>query len=223
MSNFWKVVHQRARKETIDTLKLTREQLALKVLGYAIFIVVGWFLLGSTANDLWKGLRNTLVWSLGIPIVILPSFYAYKYLTLPTKMWNELEQKIKALSEGRPSLKLAYGNGKTSNRGNHKMTYVNALSEGGGDVVGAQVVIDQSMFRARGSDRWVPTRINARHIMSWANVPDGRPEKYAPTPVCQVGWARWLFCGRFRYGSPVLAQVMMRSEGWFDELRRSLH
>jgi len=113
MSSFWKAVHQRAIKETIDALKLTREQLALKVLGYAIFIFVGWFLFGRTANDLWEGLRNTLIWSLGIPIVILPIFYAYKYLTLPRKMWNELEEKIKALSEGRPSLKLAYGTGMT--------------------------------------------------------------------------------------------------------------
>jgi hypothetical protein len=183
MPSFWKVVHQRAIKETVDTLKLTREQLALKVFGYAIFIVAGWVFFGRTANDLWEGLRNTLIWSLGIPMVILPFFYAYKYLTLPTKMWNESEEKIKALSEGRPSLKLAYGNGKTSDRGNHKMTYVNAISEGAGDVMGAQVVIDQSMFRARGSDRWVPTTINTRHIMSWANVPDGRPEKYAPRQI----------------------------------------
>jgi hypothetical protein len=153
MSSFWKVVHQRVLKETLDTLKLTREQVALKVLGYAIFIVAGWVLFGRTANDLWEGLRNTLIWSLGIPIVSLLFVYAYKYLTLPTKMWNELEEKIRKLSEGRPSLKLAYGNGKTSDRGNHKMTYVNALSEGGGDVVGARVLLDQSMFKARGSDR----------------------------------------------------------------------
>lgn len=90
---------------------------------------------------------------------------------------------VRTLSEGTPSLKLAYGNEKTSDRGNHKMTYVNAISESDGDVVGAQVVIDKSMFKARGSDKWVPTRINARHIMSWANVPDGRPEKYAPRQI----------------------------------------
>jgi hypothetical protein len=51
------------------------------------------------------------------------------------------------------------------------------------DVAGAQVVIDQSMFRARGSARWVPTRIHTRHIMSWANVRDGHPEKYAPRQI----------------------------------------
>ena len=188
MSSFWKVVHQRVIKETVDSLKLTREQVALRVLGCAIFIVAGWFFFGRTANDLWEGLRNTLIWSLGIPIVILPFFYAYKYLTLPTKMWNESEEKIKALSEGRPNLKLAYGNGTTSDRGNHKMTYVNAISEGAGDVMGAQVVIDQSMFRARGSDKWVPTRISTRHIMSWTNVPDDpnrRREKYGPRQISQ--------------------------------------
>src|SRR5260370_38451619 len=103
MSSFWKVVHQRVLKEAVDSLKLTREQVALTVLGYVIFIVVGLFFFGRTANDLWEGLRNTLIWSLGIPIVILPVFYAYKYLTLPTKMWNESEEKIRKVSEGRPS------------------------------------------------------------------------------------------------------------------------
>jgi hypothetical protein len=187
MSSFWKVVRQRVIKETVDSLKLTREQIAIRALGYAIFIFLAWFFFGRTANDLWEGLRNTLIWSF-IPIVILPFVYLWKHLTVPTKMWNESEEKIRRLSEGRPSLKLAYGNGKTSDRGNHKMTYVNALSEGGGDVVGAQVVIDQSMFRARGSDKWVPTKINTRHIMSWTNVPDDptrRGEKYGPRQISQ--------------------------------------
>jgi hypothetical protein len=183
MSSFWKVVHQRVIKETVDSLKLTRGQIVIRILGYAIFVLVCWLFLGWTQKDLWEALRNPILWAFGIPIVSLPFVYVWKYLTLPTKMWNESEEKIRKLSEGRPSLKLAYGNGKTSDRGNHKMTYVNALSEGGGDVVGAQVVIDQSMFRARGSDRWVPTRINTRHIMSWANVPDGRPNKYAPRQI----------------------------------------
>jgi hypothetical protein len=103
-------------------------------------------------------------------------------------MWNESEDKIRKLSEGRPSLKLAYGNGKTSNRGNHKMTYVNAISEGAGDVMGARVLLDEVMFKARGSDKWVPTRINTRHIMSWTNVPDDpnrRGEKYGPRQISQ--------------------------------------
>jgi len=103
-------------------------------------------------------------------------------------MWNESEEKIRKLSEGRPSLKLAYGNGKTSDRGNHKMTYVNAISEGAGDVMGARVLLDEVMFKASGSDRWVPTRINARHNMSWANVPDDpnrRGEKYGPLQISQ--------------------------------------
>jgi hypothetical protein len=188
MPSFWKVVHQRAIKETVDTLKLTREQVALKVFGCAIFIFAGWVFFGRTANDLWEGLRNTLIWSLGIPIVILPVFYAYKYLTLPTKMWNESEEKIRKVSEGRPSLKLAYGNGKTSDRGNHKMTYVNAISEGAGDVMAARVLLDEVMFKAPGSDKWVPTQINTRHIMSWTNVPDDpnrRGEKYGPRQISQ--------------------------------------
>jgi hypothetical protein len=98
---------------------------------------------------------------------------------------SEKPSFVGTLSEGTPRLKLAYGNDRTSDRGNHKMAYVNGISEGDGDVVGAQVVIDKSMFKARGSDKWVRTRITARHIMSWANVPDGRPEKYAPRQIAK--------------------------------------
>ncbi len=188
MSSFWKVVHQRVIKETVDSLKLTREQIVIRILGYAIFVLVCWLFLGWTQKDLWEALRNPILWAFGIPIVSLPFVYMWKYLTLPTKMWNESEDKIRKLSEGRPSLKLAYGNGKTSNRGNHKMTYVNAISEGAGDVMGARVLLDEVMFKARGSDKWVPTRINTRHIMSWTNVPDDpnrRGEKYGPRQISQ--------------------------------------
>jgi hypothetical protein len=95
---------------------------------------------------------------------------------------------VKMLSEGIPSLKLAYGMGITSDRGNHKMTYVNAISEGPGDVMGARVLVNKVIFRARGSTSWVPTRINTRHIMSWTNVPDDpnrRGEKYGPRQISQ--------------------------------------
>jgi len=186
MSSFWKVVHQRVIKETVDSLKLTREQIVIRILGYAIFVLVCWLFLGWTQKDLWEALRNPILWAFGIPIVSLPFVYVWKYLTLPTKVWNESEEKIRKLSEGRPSLKLAYGNDKTSDRGNHKMTYVNAISEGAGDVMGARVLLDEVMFKARGSDKWVPTRINTRHIMSWTNVPDDpnrRGEKYGPRQI----------------------------------------
>ena len=86
------------------------------------------------------------------------------------------------------SLKLAYGSEQISDRGNHKMTYVNAVSEGPGDVMGARVLVNNVMFRARGSTSWVQTRINTRHIMSWTNVPDDpnrRGEKYGPRQISQ--------------------------------------
>jgi hypothetical protein len=181
MSSFWKVVHQRALKETAEALKLTRDQIVITALKYGIFVLVGFFLVSITLKDLWSAIQNSLILAIGIPIVLFIPIYMYKCWTLPAKMWDEVQEENRSLSEGRPRLKLEYG--KTLDRGNHRMTYVNALSEGGGDVVSAQVVIDQSIFRARGSDRWMPTRINTRHIMSWANVADGRPEKYAPRQI----------------------------------------
>jgi hypothetical protein len=188
MESFWKIVHKRALKETCDALKLTREQIVLTALKYGAFVLVGFAFFAMTLTDLWSAIQNSLIMAIVIPIVCFLPVYVFKYLPLPTKMWNESEERIRTLSEGRPSLKLAYGKAKTSDRGNHKMTYVNAISEGAGDVMGARVLINEVMFRTSGSDRWVPTTINTRHIMSWTNVPDDpnrRGEKYGPRQLSQ--------------------------------------
>ena len=71
MSSFWKVVHQRVIKETVDSLKLTREQIVIRILGYAIFVLVCWLFLSWTQKDLWEALRNPILWAFGIPIVSL--------------------------------------------------------------------------------------------------------------------------------------------------------
>jgi hypothetical protein len=187
MSEFRRLVRQHAWKETVEALKLTREQIAITLLKYLAVVAIGFVYFSMTAGDLWKAFQSSIVLTLAIPIVLLLPFFLYKRWTLPSKMWDEAQEKITELSQGRPNLRLVYEVG-AADRGNHKMTFLNAISEGTDDVMDVRVLINEVRFKAAGSETWALTSIRTRHIMSWTNVPDDpnrRAEKYGARQLSQ--------------------------------------
>jgi hypothetical protein len=113
-----------------------------------------------------------------------------QFIQEPAQIFFAQKDKIKNLEDqlhvaknaaGKPHIRLSYAKPETRTLGGgSKATYLYATNEGKNDVTGAQVKIEESLFRRNGSDKWENTSILARHNMSWGDKADNDPQKYAP-------------------------------------------
>jgi hypothetical protein len=98
-------------------------------------------------------------------------------------LWDEAKEP--KLSDYQPAttlprLKLSYARERTQKRaGGFNLTFLSAINDGGNDLSGVQVKLEESQFRKDGSDSWEGTSIVARTNMSWAHLPDSDPQKYS--------------------------------------------
>ena len=191
MPKLWKLAHQRASKEAREALKLTVDKIVIGTIVVCVWLFFVWKFEGG--DEGWKATRAKLLAASAI-LLIFPFWYAVKFIASLSKIYDEATNKldeatnqIKELSDRldrQPHLRLSYAADKTVRRGNGlDQTFLYAENEGGGDIVGVQVKIDEAMFKSKELNAWEGTSIVARPNMSWGSLPDGHADKYSATSL----------------------------------------
>jgi hypothetical protein len=167
-----------------EQLKLSLGAAVTTILVAAIYLLLVWSFIGAKEGRQEFELRLALS---AAPLLGFPLLYLVNFFLSPRRIYDEAQSQIRELSERldrKPRLSLSYAAEKTQKFSNgSKQTFLYAINEGGGDVEGAQVKIEEAQFRRVGSDAWEGTSIVARTNMSWGFLPDGDPQKYSTVPL----------------------------------------
>jgi hypothetical protein len=135
-------------------------------------------------STIWGAAIYTAISTAACVILAFAVIFVGRLLVAPVRLyWAERDKAETLLKKeaSKPRIKLSYAKPETRNLGGgSRATYLYATNEGKTDVAGAQVKIEESLFRRMGSDTWENTSILVRHNMSWGDKADDDSQKYAP-------------------------------------------